>query len=272
MPRSENNACVWDDWIAQCPDLDMQSELRKLRELSFAPSDTDAYSKWLEASDVMSFLTENAKNPWVVAYLSSSPPSLALVYSAFVPKAAVNPLDIDDLLKWPDNYRKGWCVYYDEPQAGIVLPLTASDQGSKTLAQGEQLVFTRTDNEDQSYVEILQKLAHVTGVHEDKQQGIWYRIGRSGKKEAVVRVFMNGVERVVFFHQDVLSTYAELTNTVMVRVFDFTKYKAKCVYWANPVTEKRKSADNERIHYRHHIQPDASYSNGFQLVEFNLPQ
>lgn len=269
MPKNENNACVWEDWIEKCDDPDMQSTLKKLRELSLAPSYADAYNKWLEAGNVMSFLAENAKSKWVVAYLSSSPPSLALVYSAFVPKAAVNPLDIDDLLKWLYNYREGWCAYYDEPQAGIVLPLAGSDRGSKTLEQGEQLVFTRTDNEDRSYVEILQKFTHVTGVHGDTRQGIWYKIGRSGKKEAVIRVLMNGVERVVFFRRDVLSIYAELTNSVMVRVFDFTKYKAECVHWVNPVTEKRKSSDNERIHYRNHIQPDASYSNGFQLVEFS---
>lgn len=270
MPRNENNYYVWERWIEKCYDPDMQSTLKKLRELSLASSDADAYSKWLKADDTMSFLAENAKSKWVVAYLSSSPPSLALAYSAFVPKAAVSPLDIDDLLKWPDNHRTSWCAYYDEPQAGIVLPLAGSGRGSKILEQGEQLVFTRTDNEDRSYVEILQKLAHVTGIHGDVRQGIWYKIGISGKKEAVVHVFMDSIECIVFFRKDVLSTYAELTNSVMVRVFDFTKYKSECVHWANPVTEKRKSADNERIHYGHHIQPDASYSSGFQLVEFDL--
>ena len=270
MPRNKNNAYMWEDWIEKCNDPDMQSTLKKLRELSLAPSDADTYSKWLEAGDVMSFLAENAKSKWVVTYLSSSPPSLALVYSAFVPKAAVNPPDIDDLLKWHANYREGWRVYYDEPQAGIVLPLTELDRGSKTLAQGEQLVFTRTDNEGQFYVEILQKLAHVTGIHEDTRQGIWHKIGNSGKKEPVVRVLMNETESVIFFRKDVLSTYAELTNSVMVRVFDFTRYKGESPQWVSPVTEERKNADANRIRYRHHIQPNASYSSGFQIVEFDL--
>lgn len=272
MPRNVNNACAWDDWISKCPDLGMQSELKKLRELSFAPSDTDAYSKWLEAGDAMSFLTENAKSKWVVAYLSSLLSSHMLSYAAFVPKAVVNPIDTDDLLKWPYNYRKGWCAYYDEPQAGISLPLTASDQGSKTLAQGEQLVFTRTDNEDQSYVEILQKLAHVIGIHEDRQQGIWYKIGSNGKKEAVVRAFMNGVECVVFFRRDVISTYAELTNAVMVRVFSFRKFSNEFMGWGS-AQDDYVTADSKKMRYHYCFIPNyASDSNGFQLVEFDLPQ
>ena len=272
MPKNVNNTYIWDGWIKKCHDPDMHSILKKLRQLSFAPSDDDAYSKWFEADDVMSFLAENAKSKWVVAYFSSFLSSHMLSYVVFVPKAAVNPPDIDDLLKWPYNHREGWCVYYDEPQAGVVLPLNVSGQGSKTLAQGEQLVFTRTDNEDQSYVEILQKFAHVIGVHGDTQQGIWYKIGSNGKKEPVVRVFMNEAERVVCFRKDILSTYAKLTNSVMVRVFCFKKLSDEFMGWGS-ARDNYVTADSKRIHYRYWFIPNyASDSNGFQLVEFDSPQ
>ena len=273
-PKNANNTYIWADWIAKCHDPDMRSMLKKLRELSLAPSNADSYSKWIEASDVMSFLAENAKSKWIVAYLCSSPPSSAIVYSAFVPKVAVNPTDIDDLLKWPDNHRKGWRVYYDEPQAETVLPLTETGHGSKTLAQGEQLVFTRTDNEDQSYVEILQKFAHVIGIHRGTQQSIRYKIGSNGKKEPVVRVLMNKEECVVLFRKDTLSTYAKLTNSMMVRVFCFKKISDKFIGWGRRSTHADYvTADNKRIHYHYCLIPNyASDSNGFQLVEFDLPQ
>ena len=268
MPKNTNSSCVWDGWVKKCNDPEIKSILKKLRELSFAPSNADVYNTWLEANDAMNFLANNAQNKWVVVYFSSFSSAQMLSYGVFVPKIAVTPPNLKDMFKWPYNSRESWCVCDDESQTWINPPLAGSGTGSRTLEKGEQLVFIREDNEHRDYIEILQKYAHVSGTHRDTQQGIWYKIGSGGKKEPVVRALTGGVERVVLFRRDILSTYAELTDSVMVRVFCFKKISDKFIGWGSAYDDYV-ATDDKKIHYRYCFIPNyASDSNGFQIVEF----
>jgi transposase len=79
-----------------------------------------------------------------------------------VPNSALDPLDVDDLLKWSCGPDETWGFWASHDSIGLSPPL--DHPGSDTLIHGEQLVFTRRFEagiKRKSYVEALQKFTHM---------------------------------------------------------------------------------------------------------------
>jgi len=251
----------------------MNDVLNRLRQLSvIPPREAGAYDAWLEQADAMEFLAENARNDEIVIYASLPH---TFIHGVLVPKATVDPPDIDDLLSWNCNPYSSWGVVSSESGAWIEPPLGGS--GSKSLAQGEQLVFVRDFEgvqERQHYVEILQQLVHVSGIHHMPERNAWCRLNRHGDIEHVIREIKIAPEgndhggTVVFISRDILEEYAALTDAVLVRMFDFTRFQPQQFGgWHNPTREERRTVEGDGVYYRYCIeQGHASYGRGVQIV------
>lgn len=202
----------------------MKDVLEKLRRLSNVPEvGTDEFKDWLKQNnDAMKFLHQNAEDDWCVIYSGSAK---VFIHGVLVPEQALRPLDTDDLLKWQYNPYHSWRVVACDSDIWIEPPL--ADSGSKTLAKGEQLVFVRRSEEvsnNQNCVEISQKFTHSMDLHYRSDQNAWFSLDKNGDIKPFIKVVEEKNRLVVLFDRDLLSAYTSLTNSVLVRMFDFPAY------------------------------------------------
>src|SRR5688572_25324336 len=145
----------------------MATKIRQqLRVLSSVPSDKTAFAQWLELKDAITFLRENASTDEIVVYASTGHDFL---HAILVPASAVATGNADDFLSWDGNPYSSWGVvthFRQSPSIAISSPLDFN--GSKALQSGEQLLYARSfegDIERTTNFEVLQRLAHVCGLH-----------------------------------------------------------------------------------------------------------
>jgi hypothetical protein len=121
--------------------------------------------------------------------------------------------------------------YHPAPSIAVSSPLDGT--GSETLDKGEQLVFAREFEGrvgENHYIEILQKFVHISDLHYLAERSAYCRLDRHGDIEEVVRIIeipsvagqMFG-GTIVTVTRQVLDRYATLTDSTIVRTFDFTR-------------------------------------------------
>ena len=247
--------------------------LKRLRQVSTAPFESSDYNEWLKQTDIMQFMNDSVNDDEIIAYASLSVRARVtrlFIHGVLVPKAVVTPPDIDDLLSWNCNPYASWSLRTE----CIDPPLAHS--GSKSLERGEQIVFLRSFEgvqERQNYVEILQKFVHVSGIHHMPERDAWCRLDQHGDFEDVIRVITvssNDIDldgTIVLVSRDMLGKYAALTDSVLVRMFDFTRSRPQQYNgWSDSHTREQKALGRS-IYYRIHIEEDyASFSRGVQIA------
>ena len=257
---------------------------RRLLGLLTIPSkDSSEYNSWFEQTDFIDFLEENTNEEKIVVYASSScypsagPASSLLIYSILIPKSAISPPDIEDLLTWNFLIRNtAWSVREDGQEAWLEPSL--SNLGSKSLAQGEHLVFNRSlegVEELSYYIEIQQNFSQVCGIHHMPERKAWCRLDQRGDIEEVVQVINVPQEdeeeknkysgKIVLFNRGALEKYATLTETVLVRLFDFDRAVMFGPFGQEKPSEDRSKGEN--IFYRYGgASGNLNYVRGIQLV------
>lgn len=249
----------------------MNKTIENLRRLSVAPSDNgEAYNVWLEQADAFSFLVGNLNDDDIVVYAGLP---YTFIHAVLVPKAAIDPLDIDDLLSWNFNPYSSWGVVSSNSNVSIEHPLAGE---GKVLSQGEQIVFARSFEgvpDRGNYIEILQKIIHVSGLHYMSERNAWCRLDRHGDIKDEICIFKVSIQSedhsrtVVTCNREILQEYAALTDAVLIRMFDFTRFRTDRFNGWNQQTEEQ-MCSNHGLYYRHLIEPNyASYSRGVQISE-----
>ena len=251
----------------------MSGVLNRLCELAIAPSQKEAFDSWLKAEDAIAFLTDNAQQDEFVVYASIEH---TFIHMIFVPASLTNPPDIDDLLSWDFNATSSWGISYtfsEPPEVSISPPL--DNTRSKTLHQGEQLVFARFFEGrmgNKNYFEVLQKLVHIFDLHFLPERNAYCRLDKHGDIEDVIRIVTipvkgeTGGGTIVLFKRQLLDEYMVLTESVIVRMFDFTRYRPSHFYgWSH--TPDAKQITDVDLAYRSAIEPgNGSYTRGCQIV------
>lgn len=254
----------------------MSDVLGKLRTMSTVPPrEGGAYEAWLQQADAFAFLTDNLNDSDFVVYAAM--PHL-FVHAVLVPKAALDTPDIDDLMSWNCNPYSSWGTVYgfSEPQQVAIAP-PLDGCGSKTIAKGEQVVFARSFQghaQRGSYVEVVQRFAHVFDVHHVAERNAYCRLDRHGDVEDVVRIIKIKADHeyyggtIVTCDRRVLDEYAALTDAAVVRMFDFTRYEpGQFGGWHDTRAERR---TGKEMFYRFVIEPGyGSYPRGIQIVHSN---
>jgi hypothetical protein len=144
------------------------------------------------------------------------------------------------------------------------------------MAAGEQLLFMRTFDGYEpkgTYVEILQKLLHVFGLHFIEDRNAYCRLDKRGDLEDVISInrvadpsghYRGGL--VVTIQREILDEYAAVTDTSIVRMFDLTRCRIGSFGGWSTTGDEGESADGD-MYYRYHIEPGrASYMRGVQIV------
>lgn len=245
-----------------------------LCRISAPPSENEAFNVWLEGKDAVEFLKDNARHQDFVVYASTMN---LFMHAMVVPASKVTPPNVEDLLEWSCNPSESWGISYklsDPPEVSISPPL--ADAGSKTLACGEQLVFSRSFDGrvgDKSYFEVLQKFVHLFDLHFLPERKSYCRLDRRGDIEDVIRTVSKrkGVEdifgeTVITFNRDLLDRYLALTDSVVIRTFDFTRFRPR-KFGGWPQSQETQQVRDEDLYYRSMIAPGyGSFIRGFQIV------
>lgn len=251
----------------------MNDVAKKLCELSAAPTQKDAFDKWLAQEDALKFLADNAEEQVFVVYAGVMH---TFIHAIFVPAALVDPPDVEDLMAWNFNASSSWGVsitFSESPKVSLSPPLEHT--GSKTLNAGEQFVFARHFEGrlgNNSNIEILQKLIHVSGLHFLPDRNAYCRLDKHGDIEEAVRIIripgkgddFDGT--IVTFDRRLLDKYMALTDAVIVRTFDFTRHRpSQFGGWSG--AHERKYVTEGDVFFRLVSEPShASFMRGCQIV------
>jgi len=245
----------------------------RLKQMAEWPSQAESFNAWLEMGSALDLLRDNAQQHEFVVYASDR---FTFIHAILAPASLLNPPDIEDLMSWNCNPTTSWgvTVQFSEPRSVWISP-PLEHTGSKTLDQGEQLVFSRDfdgRSGKKSYYEILQKFTHLFGLHYIDERHAYCRLDELGDVEDIIRIVEipgKGEEfglNVITFNRDLLDEYLVLTDSVIVRTFDFTRYRPGSFNGWRAAHDVQFQNDVD-MHYRSHVEPGyASYLRGFQLV------
>jgi hypothetical protein len=251
---------------------------KRLSQISIPPSENEAFDAWVEGKDAIALLKDNARYEDFIVYASSIH---TFMHAIVVPASKVTPPNVEDLLEWSCNPSESWGISYklsDPPEVSISPPL--ADAGSKTLACGEQLVFSRSFDGrvgERGYFEVLQKFAHLFDLHFLAERKSYCRLDKLGDVEDVIRIVSKPKgagdifgETVITFNRELLDRYLALTDSVLVQTFDFTRFRpSEFRGWPqSPDTQQFVDGD---LYYRSFIASGyGSFIRGFQIVRSQI--
>ncbi len=209
----------------------MSKILNRLRTLA----DPSVGNSPCTKADFIQFLNDNVRSDHIALYASVRH---LFLHGVLVPRAVATSRNIDDLLNWHGNPFDSWSIGFENR---IGPPL--STFGNRGIASGEQIVFLRSFSgipEKKPYVEIWQKFIHVLDLHHMREPNAWCRLDRHGDIEEVVKVIerperdTDSGEMAVLIQHDCLAQYAEMTDSILLFMFDFVPSRALLIDFADP--------------------------------------
>lgn len=250
------------------PPTALPASLMRLRELTSIPKDTILYNNWLYQGETIDFMDESIHDDEIILYASMRG---VFVVSILVPCAAVSPPDIEDLRSWGCNPFDSWGLRGD---GSSVPPLVESR--TKTIAQGEPIVFCRSFDgvsEYKHYIELSQQFAHLTDIHFMPEHHGWCRLNSKGNIERVIQTINQGDAdsassiRAILAKRTFLEEYAEQRDLALLRMFEFTRYRANTLLTPAAELVKERMDTRAVTCYRLFVEPEnASFSRGFQTL------
>lgn len=245
----------------------IQVIIDRLGAMSEAPVEPKAFNAWLEQEDSLSVLRENSREQDCVVYASFGH---VYINAVTVPEERVVKPDADDLLHWNFSPSSGWGISHNlvDPDS-IALAPPLDHTFSRTIDGGEQLVFTRFFEGHigpKNYIEILQKFTQAMGLHYVGERSAFCRLDHLGDYDDVIRIInASDAGTIVTVRRDVLDEWLLVTRSVIIRVFDFTRFRPKEFDgWTNgePILTSERD-----LYYRGSIQKGhAGYIRGCQIV------
>jgi hypothetical protein len=244
---------------------------KRLVDLCIPPElDGPKYHAWLEPDDAFTFLADNQAESEFVVYAGLLH---AFIHAIFVPLKSLEPLDVEDLLRWNGNPWTSWGMTYsfaDPPQLALSAPLDGIS--SKTLAAGEQFVFGRTFDgrlDERSYFDILQKFIHIFDLHYLSHRHAYCRFDEHGDIQDSIKILSIDGQyggSIITVDRRILDEYMVLTGSVIARMFDFTRLRvSEFNGWGNDLQEK--IIHKPDLYYRSAVQKGhASYARGVEIV------
>ena len=255
----------------------MTDVVSTLTQMSQPPPEKASFNAWLEMADAVAFLRRNVQEDEFVMYAIMQH---TYIHGVLVPVSAVDPPNIEDLLSWNCTAYSGWgVVFASSPQPSVAIAPPLDGTGSSTLDKGEQLVFARSFEGrvgEEDYYEILQKFLHISEIHFVPERSAYCRFDKHGDIEDVIRIVEIPAKvgefggTVITFRRDALDRYLALTDSAIVRTFDFTRLQPSHFgMWSKG--HEAQLVKNDDLFYRKHVEPGhTSYMRGCQIMSSSM--
>jgi hypothetical protein len=244
----------------------MATQIDWVRQISKVPSETTEFNQWLEAGDALKFLDDSVADRELILYAAMSH---AYMHAVFVPLSKLDPADKEDLMEWNFSPSSSWGISYNfgTPREISISPPMEST-GSKTIDAGEQVIFLRHFEGrmgQKNYVELLQKFIHCFELHFIEERNAFCRLDSRGDLEDVIEITEAKENLIVTCERELVDQYATITDSAVVRMFDFTRWRTSNFNgWSGSTPS---FVDSGNIFYRQQIESGhASYIRGCQVL------
>ena len=163
--------------------------------------------------------------------------------------------------------------FYGGGKDGVWIERTNYTWNSKTLEGAQQLVFIRTfeglKGKDALYYEILQEYSHLTGIHWRPEQHAYCCFDDNGDFDNIVSITSKEANKkvtLVSFKREPLEQYLATSNSVLIRMFDFTLLRREnFTRW--PDGDEARIVESDVFFYRQKVIDEyAGYTRGIQIV------
>lgn len=248
-----------------------------LIEASKTPaSDSPDLVSWLELTDAIEFLSGSTTGDVPVDVIGRN----FFAFSMFVPRSRLIGNFVHDILEWnllPDN-QWGYGLELDEtthePRMTMFPPLDHTN--SKILDNSEPLFFHRFFQgfaDRSNYVEMNQRFAQISDIHWVPRRDAFCKLDDRGDFSDVSRVMDDGGIRCCTVQRDALDFYMFLTDSVLIRVFDVTRFSDPITVASNERTIELYEDKNNGLYaqkttvVKSASSGSAAWMRGFQILE-----
>lgn len=245
--------------------------LTPINILSTEPESEEQFNQWIEQIDICPFLEKEIQDEHIILYASLH---CVFINSVLIPSAEYDDSNIEELLEWNVSPDSSWGECYSSEKVWIEPPLSSEE--SDFLRQGEKILFNRQFDgspDDRDYYEISQKLAHILEIHFVPERNAWCDLDKFGDIEDVIKITkldsVNRTGTIISIQRKALEKYSTLTDTTLLRMFDFTRYKRGSFNgWGKGLETALKGAN---IFGRLVVQSGyGSYARGIQLADIRF--
>ncbi|RCV88346.1 hypothetical protein [Billgrantia montanilacus] len=231
-----------------------------------APEGQDEFDEWCRQDDILPFLLADAGDDYVVIYASLDH---AYIYALLIPQHVNLEEHGQDLRGWSSNPFSGWGLVASQEDAWIEKP--CQSEGSEILKEATQIIFGRSFEghaDKHTYFEVNQEITQVLDLHHITERDAWCRLDRHGDIEECIKHVEFEGGRAIVVKSDVLARYCAASQTQLLRMFDFTRFrKGNFPGWGDG-REERNLTEYPGIAVWLTVQPGVgSYSRGVQIIE-----
>jgi hypothetical protein len=246
----------------------------EIQQLAFIGAENN--DEWVQgATDGVAFLERNAKQPWNILYASISD---VFIVSFLVPSVDLEPVDFEDIRAEGTCWQSGHTQIIRRTIDGIKQPISVADSvtisSSHTMRHAERLVFTRHFDhvkDAPNLPELNQKMVHALGLHWYPPMNGYCRMDNRGDIETIISVQqIKDVTRkdpglIVMIRADVLDSYMDVTQTGLVRRFDFTRFDRDNMNLAAIGEQAEYQTDS--LSYHSGLSATSSFAAGVQVLK-----
>ena len=254
--------------VKRHPTPSHQALLDRIRSAAKCPEDQGSFDTWITARSHLAVLTQNSKEDELIVYAAANS---FFVDTAIVPRANLKQLDQSDLLQWSSHPGSvaGHSTSFDD--GPFTISRGNSFSGSKFLEAAIRLVYPREfiglKTNDSYYIEALQEYVHLSECHWRSERGAYCRFDENGDFDPIVSVSVQDADvTLVSFSREPLEEYLAASDSLLVRLFDFTlMHPDRFDEWPDSPSKVRDS--NPELVFKQAICPGyGSYARGYQLV------
>ena len=250
--------------------------IERIALLNAVPENAEEYAAWIQAGGHLRFMRETANKEELIIYASGE---YTFINAVVVSEESLCPLDQSDLLNWSGNpYRSRAGYAWGGGSDNVWIERGVPISNSESLKDATQLVFARElegmKGSDRVYFEILQEYSHLSGIHWRPEQRAYCRFDEQGDWEHIVSVTSGetrGGVTLVSFKRDDLEQYLAVSNSVLVRMFDFTLFQ-RSYFTLWPEGPEHVVGENDSFFYRQRVDAGkAAYTRGVQILRPSRP-
>jgi hypothetical protein len=253
------------------------NNLEKILSLSTEPEKKNDYDIWVKQNDIITFLEKEIGDENIIIYAVLPH---VFIHAVLISETNLNDETVEDLLRWDHNPYSTWSFVVSSDDAWIEGPLASSS--SKILSKGEQIIYARSFDGDDSrsrYFELEQKISHVLDLHYVSESNAWCNLDRLGDIAELVKIIEleelpnNGSGTIIYMNKEVLGKYTSANDSLLCRMFDFTRYKTGSFSgWGKQNEPINLSNENNLFGKLVVYQGYGSYSRGFQIANISVPK
>ncbi len=251
-----------------------------IKEANHQPAyQTEEYKEWLSQKDFISLLSLSTMADLPVFVCMPK----MLIHSILLPRKALKKLDIEELISWDCSITETWGISYqfgsNRMPTKIKMAAPFEDSIHKVLREAQPITFLRSIEgmERPSYIEISQAITHPHALHHFPEHSAYCRLDNKGDLSKLIQLYQKNnenflkSEKVVTFQRELLDLHLFVSDSVLIRFFDSTRYDyGNFNSWHQK--EETIKHDDKEIYAKYGFQANASYLRGFQIIRCIQPR